>query len=213
MGTSEIPAYDVAANGTAPTWISNSTDAAGLKDAIITSKVIICDSSVGGEGNGDFINGVTSGKEVKGIGPAFWMPKVDSKMGDAPAFSVKEQKTPAIEIRDESNGDMQLVNLENMGFQRMLDKQLMAAPVIDLSDDEENQGPSGGNQIVDDQLKRLIWYYLDPQGDVQGPFSMNSLKRWSDCDYFPADFKVWKTSQRPDEAISLSDMLSRMFPN
>ena len=85
--------------------------------------------------------------------------------------------------------------------------------VIELSDDDEDDQPMFTKQVPPpaDQLHSLIWYYRDPQGVVQGPFPLTSLKRWSDASYFPLDFKVWKEGQRPNEGVLLVNILHNFF--
>ncbi|KAG5247597.1 protein binding protein [Salix suchowensis] len=92
----------------------------------------------------------------------------------------------------------------------------IAMQVIDLSDDsEEDEGPSNRDsvQIIDCDPGSFLWHYLDPQGDIQGPFSLTLLKRWNDADYFLPGFKVWKTGQSRNEAVLLSDVLGQLFPD
>lgn len=92
----------------------------------------------------------------------------------------------------------------------------IAMQVIDLSDDsEEDEGPSHRDsvQIIDCDPGSFLWHYLDPQGDIQGPFSLTLLKRWNDADYFLPGFKVWKTGQSRNEAVLLSDVLGQLFPD
>ncbi|EEF33612.1 protein binding protein, putative [Ricinus communis] len=111
----------------------------------------------------------------------------------------EEQKQPT-EICIWSNNKAKPVN----GVQK---KSPGAIQVIDLSDDEENEHTGGDTSIADHDVGSFMWHYADPQGDVQGPFSIASLKRWSDADYFPPNFKVWMTGQSRKDAISLSDIL------
>lgn len=118
------------------------------------------------------------------------------------------QKQPTKFI-DDSYSEAQHLNVnENMDFHQMVDKKVTISRVIDLSDDDEK--PSK-NQIPDDQLGSLIWHYQDPLGNAQGPFAIISLKRWSDADYFPPDFKIWKTGQSSNEAVLLKDILNQAF--
>ena len=91
---------------------------------------------------------------------------------------------------------------------------IMEQQVIDLSDDdEENEQPAQNQQTSDGKMERLIWHYLDPQGEIQGPFAVTSLKRWCDADYFPPDFRIWKTGQSPNEAVFLKDIINQEFSN
>ncbi|KAK6916640.1 SWIB/MDM2 domain [Dillenia turbinata] len=52
-----------------------------------------------------------------------------------------------------------------------------------------------------------IWYYHDPFKRAQGPFSMAQLRKWSKS-YFPADLRVWRSTERQDNSILLVDILS-----
>lgn len=85
--------------------------------------------------------------------------------------------------------------------------------VIDLSDDEETTHELEAEQKNTHEKEeeheniRPNWFYKDPQGNIQGPVSKNSLKSWSDAGYFLPDFKVWKDGQTPQGAILLTEML------
>lgn len=114
--------------------------------------------------------------------------------------------------------------------QRPLEKQVQPSQiqVIELSDDDEEEGTEESSTIKQvpadqlqsmmlatvtaDQLESMIWHYRDPQGNIQGPFSISHLKRWSDACYFSPDFKVWKLGQSQDQAVLLVDILPRFFP-
>ncbi|XP_042985111.1 uncharacterized protein At5g08430 isoform X7 [Carya illinoinensis] len=119
---------------------------------------------------------------------------------------IEEQPKQPSRYIDKSNGETQLANIESNKEGGMM-VEVMTSQVIDLSDDEEKEEPCVGQRIPDDRLGSLLWHYLDPQGEIQGPFSLTSLKRWSDAYYFPSDFKVWKTGQNQDEAVLLKNIL------
>ncbi|KAJ7946707.1 Zinc finger CCCH domain-containing protein 19 [Quillaja saponaria] len=53
-----------------------------------------------------------------------------------------------------------------------------------------------------------IWHYKDPAGKVQGPFSIVQLRKWSNTGYFPADLRIWRTTENPDDSILLTDALA-----
>ncbi|PIN07649.1 RNA polymerase I transcription factor UAF [Handroanthus impetiginosus] len=57
-----------------------------------------------------------------------------------------------------------------------------------------------------------IWHYKDPSGKVQGPFSMVQLRKWNNTGYFPADLRIWRATEKPDNSILLSDALVGKFP-
>nr|KYP64932.1 Zinc finger CCCH domain-containing protein 44 [Cajanus cajan] len=56
-----------------------------------------------------------------------------------------------------------------------------------------------------------MWHYQDPSGKVQGPFSMVQLRKWSNTGYFPADLRIWKTTEKQDDSILLKDALAGNF--
>ncbi|KAM0934618.1 putative chromatin regulator PHD family [Dioscorea sansibarensis] len=56
-----------------------------------------------------------------------------------------------------------------------------------------------------------IWHYKDPSGKIQGPFSMAQLRKWSTTGYFPEKLRIWKTSEKQDDAILLSDAMNGKF--
>ncbi|KAK9062592.1 hypothetical protein SSX86_019780 [Deinandra increscens subsp. villosa] len=96
---------------------------------------------------------------------------------------------------------------------RSSDQKVDSPNVIELSDDEEETHEHVGEEKAhkqEDEYDFSIprWFYLDPQGQIQGPVSRIDLQRWSDAGYFSPDFKVWKDGQTPDQAMLLTDMLS-----
>jgi deoxyribodipyrimidine photolyase len=56
-------------------------------------------------------------------------------------------------------------------------------------------------------LRSCAWYYMDPQGEQQGPFVMEHLRLWWRNNYFPENFKVWREGETSDSAVFLRDVL------
>ncbi|KAG8057522.1 hypothetical protein GUJ93_ZPchr0002g25154 [Zizania palustris] len=56
-----------------------------------------------------------------------------------------------------------------------------------------------------------IWQYIDPSGKIQGPFSILQLRKWNSSGYFPPSLKIWKSSDKQDDSISLTDALLGKF--
>ncbi|VVA33187.1 PREDICTED: zinc finger [Prunus dulcis] len=56
-----------------------------------------------------------------------------------------------------------------------------------------------------------IWHYKDPSGKVQGPFSMVQLRKWNHTGYFPANLRVWKNTEKEEDAILVTDALAGKF--
>ncbi|XP_057767272.1 uncharacterized protein At5g08430-like isoform X2 [Salvia miltiorrhiza] len=88
-----------------------------------------------------------------------------------------------------------------------------ATTVIELSDDDsEDDVPDSAGISHGENPNDAVWHYADPQGQTQGPFPLSLLKRWSDANYFPSGFTVWKTGQTSHEGLVLVDVLHRTFP-
>ncbi|GMJ08782.1 hypothetical protein HRI_004547400 [Hibiscus trionum] len=60
------------------------------------------------------------------------------------------------------------------------------------------------NNIVTDK----IWHYQDPLGKIHGPFPMAMLRRWSMSGLFPPDLRIWRTSERQEDSILLTEALA-----
>ncbi|XP_043708182.1 zinc finger CCCH domain-containing protein 19-like isoform X2 [Telopea speciosissima] len=74
---------------------------------------------------------------------------------------------------------------------------------------ESPSSPSLQLSTINDTEK--MWHYLDPAGKIQGPFSMVQLRKWSTTGYFPADLRIWRTTERRDDSILLTDALNGKF--
>ncbi|XP_010275004.1 PREDICTED: uncharacterized protein At5g08430-like isoform X2 [Nelumbo nucifera] len=128
---------------------------------------------------------------------------------DAHLACATEHKYQPMEINEQISSQSCIVGLvENAGGQTMF---------IELSDDEDSHDGGKNPSLafmnhIPEHPESYIWYYLDPFGEIQGPVSMSLLKRWSESNYFDPDFKVWKTNQSKDDAVLLTDALSRIFP-
>ncbi|EXB69489.1 Uncharacterized protein L484_001687 [Morus notabilis] len=105
----------------------------------------------------------------------------------------QQQLTKSInENRGESEAQKENVR-ESMPLQGVMELQ-----VIDLrDDDEESEPPSQKEQTSGDKLESLTWHYLDPQGEIQGPFAITLLKRWSDATTFLQIFRFGKQVRAP----------------
>ncbi|XP_028756496.1 uncharacterized protein At5g08430-like isoform X2 [Neltuma alba] len=124
----------------------------------------------------------------------------------------QQQRVQQIDLTCENDGVAELDKAKVS--QQTPNKPIPRPEVIELSDDdEETEEPNSAKQTTAMMLDKSIgWHYRDPQGRVQGPFSVDLLKHWCDANYFPPDFKVWKAGQRPDECVFLVDVLQWFFP-
>ncbi|XP_057494763.1 zinc finger CCCH domain-containing protein 19-like [Actinidia eriantha] len=56
-----------------------------------------------------------------------------------------------------------------------------------------------------------IWHYQDPSAKVQGPFSLVQLRKWNNTGYFPADLKIWRSTEKQEDSLLLTDALAGRF--
>ncbi|XP_010557686.1 PREDICTED: zinc finger CCCH domain-containing protein 44-like isoform X2 [Tarenaya hassleriana] len=56
-----------------------------------------------------------------------------------------------------------------------------------------------------------IWRYQDPTGKIQGPFSMAQLRRWKSSGHFPPYLRIWRTHEKQDDSVLLTDALAGRF--
>ncbi|CAN4109855.1 unnamed protein product [Withania somnifera] len=55
-----------------------------------------------------------------------------------------------------------------------------------------------------------VWHYRDPNGKIQGLFSMAQLRKWNTLGLFPLDMRIW-TNDEHDDAVLLNDALNGLF--
>nr|GEU45652.1 zinc finger CCCH domain-containing protein 19 [Tanacetum cinerariifolium] len=64
-----------------------------------------------------------------------------------------------------------------------------------------------GPLITDELDSEKRWSYRDPDGNVQGSFSLAQLRMWKD--YFPSDLKIWSYYGNVKEIILLHGSLKK----
>nr|GEV78599.1 zinc finger CCCH domain-containing protein 19 [Tanacetum cinerariifolium] len=62
-----------------------------------------------------------------------------------------------------------------------------------------------GPLITDELDSEKRWSYIDPDGNVQGSFSLAQLRMWKD--YFPNDLKIWSYYGNVKETILLHSLI------
>ncbi|XP_019436834.1 PREDICTED: uncharacterized protein At5g08430-like isoform X2 [Lupinus angustifolius] len=131
----------------------------------------------------------------------------------SPIMPLQQEPMQHIDLNDDaSNADKSNETKISKGSEHRSVKPSQSN-VIELSDDDEGEKPKTTIQVPAEVLESLNWYYRDPQGAVQGPFSLTSLKRWSDGNYFPPNFMVWKAGQSQFESELLVTILHQFFPS
>ncbi|KAG0567460.1 hypothetical protein KC19_7G136400 [Ceratodon purpureus] len=59
--------------------------------------------------------------------------------------------------------------------------------------------------------KEKLWHYKDPTGTVQGPFTMEQLRKWNTTGLFPVNLTIWKTGGSQENSMLLTDALAGRF--
>ncbi|KAH9547795.1 hypothetical protein CY35_11G054900 [Sphagnum magellanicum] len=68
------------------------------------------------------------------------------------------------------------------------------------------------NQVALDMMeKEKVWHYQDPTGTVQGPFSMEQLRKWNTTGLFPIDLRIRRTGETHENSILLTSALAGKF--
>ncbi|PPS14264.1 hypothetical protein GOBAR_AA06334 [Gossypium barbadense] len=79
---------------------------------------------------------------------------------------------------------------------------------------DEHASPALSHKTLQDH-DCSIWYCIGPQGNTKGPYSMKVLKQWSEssssCYELRLRFKVFKSGQRPEDALLLTDAIQQHF--
>ncbi|KDP42483.1 hypothetical protein JCGZ_00280 [Jatropha curcas] len=140
---------------------------------------------------------------------------ISSSSNDGADFTGKSQVVlPETQHQpgNSSSGEKKVkpADIEN---EEMKNKQIAPAiEVIQLSDDEEEDKSVALSKQTPEDLDSRIWHIVSPHGIKKDHCSMSLLKEWSDICPVSLKFKVWKTGQSPEEAVSLADVIHQFFP-
>ncbi|KAI0498382.1 hypothetical protein KFK09_021623 [Dendrobium nobile] len=150
-----------------------------------------------------------------------------TSLGDAanPDSIITEEKhedaDPKSSLMDSTNSDKIIAEEKIEGRDSSALKVNVDTVVIEIDDEGEanGKGPddvhiidldvASENAVVENagSLEK-IWNYLDPSGNVQGPFSIRTLEYWMEEGFFDEDFRIWKHSQSQENAIPLGVALA-----
>ncbi|XP_028554891.1 uncharacterized protein At5g08430 [Dendrobium catenatum] len=148
-------------------------------------------------------------------------------LGDAanPDSIITEEKhedaDPNSSLMDATNSDKRIAEEKIEGCDSSAIKVNVDTVVIEIDDEVEANGKGSDdvhiidldvaseNPVVENagSLEK-IWNYLDPSGNVQGPFSIRTLEYWMEEGFFDEDFRIWKDSQSQENAIPLGVALA-----
>nr|GEV95158.1 zinc finger CCCH domain-containing protein 19-like [Tanacetum cinerariifolium] len=104
------------------------------------------------------------------------------------------------------------MHTDNSSWDRGLDPFLQQSAVLEkptvASTRETPVAPESTPKVNETEK---MWHYKDPSEKIQGPFSMAQLRRWNKNGYFPAGLKIWRKSDKEDDAVVLNDALEGKF--
>jgi len=61
--------------------------------------------------------------------------------------------------------------------------------------------------LSSDTEPEKVWHYKDPSGNIQGPFTLLQLSKWTA--YFPRDLRVWLIFESEERSLLLTEVLSK----
>ncbi|XP_071704354.1 zinc finger CCCH domain-containing protein 44-like [Rutidosis leptorrhynchoides] len=146
-----------------------------------------------------------------------------ARLNDADSKLQKDEKPtteiiadhPTIEDRSTEVTDEPNVEKQESGL--TLEKTQQEIGCNDSTITKLDQQPTISSSVSNDTPETVTsshsdvgWHYLDPNGKVQGPFSLVQLQRWSTTGYFPIDMRIWTSDK--DNSLLLNDVLKQQFP-
>ncbi|XP_019169344.1 PREDICTED: zinc finger CCCH domain-containing protein 19 isoform X2 [Ipomoea nil] len=117
--------------------------------------------------------------------------------------------------RDQESRSLEKVNSttnsETIGRKgNSLSRPEMASGVASMTSTVTPTAKSSDTGIKINETEK-IWHYKDPSGKIQGPFSMVQLRKWNNTGYFPANLRIWRSTEKQDDSILLTDALAGRF--
>ncbi|XP_022885690.1 zinc finger CCCH domain-containing protein 44-like isoform X2 [Olea europaea var. sylvestris] len=85
--------------------------------------------------------------------------------------------------------------------------QAMMKSGLETSITTGSKGNSSSANIIETEN---LWHYRDPNGKIQGPFSMIHLRKWSMTGLFPPDLRIW-TNHEEYDSVLLNSALNGRF--
>ncbi|KAK4788274.1 hypothetical protein SAY86_019593 [Trapa natans] len=112
---------------------------------------------------------------------------------------VKEQETPYL-LNERDNVNMFTSPVSTVGASR----------IISAAIPETRSVGAPQSASIENEYEK-VWNYQDPSGKVQGPFALVQLRKWDSAGYFPVDLRIWRTVDRQEGSILLTDALNGKF--
>lgn len=117
-----------------------------------------------------------------------------NQLKDLEQRSMRIQEAPAVQLIDLSSDDDGDDN----------DTDITVRKEKFVNQDNDDTDITIRKEKLEDQDTSL-WHCLGPNEERRGPLALPLLKRWSETSSYALKFKVWKTGEREENAISLSD--------
>ncbi|KAK6150577.1 hypothetical protein DH2020_015509 [Rehmannia glutinosa] len=105
-----------------------------------------------------------------------------------------------------SDNHMNEVSITNSAISGMNDQATQRSG-LDTLTATASVGNSPSSNIIETEN---LWHYRDPNGKIQGPFSMMQLRKWSTTGLFPPDMRIWTNHEQYDSLL-LTDALNGKF--
>ncbi|ONM05184.1 Zinc finger CCCH domain-containing protein 20 [Zea mays] len=67
--------------------------------------------------------------------------------------------------------------------------------------------PASLGVLSNDTEPEKVWHYKDPNGNVQGPFTLLQLSNWAS--FFPRDLRIWLTFESEENSLLLTEVLPK----
>ncbi|KAL6641302.1 hypothetical protein ACP70R_019483 [Stipagrostis hirtigluma subsp. patula] len=110
-------------------------------------------------------------------------------------------KPPTEDVAHRS-GSGSKVNLQSIDGEDTLQ------PCINLNNTAVEAASLSSSCVISDETEpEKVWLYKDPKGNVQGPFTLSQLSKWTS--YFPRDLRVWLTFESEENSLLLTEVLPK----
>ncbi|KAE8662872.1 hypothetical protein F3Y22_tig00113124pilonHSYRG00275 [Hibiscus syriacus] len=144
--------------------------------------------------------GASYSKRRKTMKPQKFLNKVEPLEAEN---SFVMEGTPLLDVKGHTKEFSLLLNVKEKGGDVLSDIRSRESSITLHSTETEL---SVNNMETD-----KIWHYQDPLGKIHGPFPMAMLQRWKMSGFFPPDLRIWRTSERQEDSILLTDALAARY--
>lgn len=130
-----------------------------------------------------------------------------SVIADQPSIAEKRNQSKDLEqrsMRIQEAPAVQLIDLSSDDDGDDNDTDITVRKEKFVNQDNDDTDITIRKEKLEDQDTSL-WHCLGPNEERRGPLALPLLKRWSETSSYALKFKVWKTGEREENAISLSD--------